>query len=326
MKASVSKMYGTPDVFKIEDVTKPVPKNNEVLVRVYTATVTGSDLMMRKGKPYVGRLYLGLSKPKTTILGFDFAGEIVEKGGNVTSFKVGDKVFGGTTALGCYAEYTCVNVDDVITTMPENINYQSAAPVSGSAITVMNFLKGLAKLKAGDKLLINGASGSLGTYAVQIAKYFGAEVTGVCSTTNMKMVEELGADFVIDYTSEDFTKNGKQYDIIFDTVGKITFSHCKNSLTENGIYLSSVISMPLLFQMMKTSLFGKKKVKSSSTGMLPAQERLDYFLELKEMLKTEQIKTVIDSSYPLSQMCDAHKYVEKGHKKGNVVIEINDND
>jgi len=326
MKASVSIMYGTPEVFKIENVTKPVPKHNEVLVRVYAATVTGSDIMMRIGKPYVGRLYLGLFKPKTTILGFDFAGEIVERGKGVTSFKVGDKVFGGTTALGCYAEYTCVNVDDVITTIPENINYQSAAPVSGSAITVMNFLKGLAKIKAGDKLLINGASGSLGTYAVQIAKYFGAEVTGVCSSTNMKMVKELGADFVIDYTSEDFTKNGKQYDIIFDTVGKITFSSCKNSLTEKGIYLSSVISIALLFQMMKTSLFGKKKVKFSSTGMLRAKERLNYFLELKEMLKAEKIKTVIDTSYPLSQMCDAHKYVEKGHKKGNVLIEIYQHD
>jgi NADPH:quinone reductase-like Zn-dependent oxidoreductase len=189
----------------------------------------------------------------------------------------------------------------------------------------MNFLKGLAKIKGGDKLLINGASGSLGTYAVQIAKYFGAEVTGVCSTTNLEMVKKLGADFVIDYTSEDFTKNGNQYDIIFDTVGKITFSSCKNSLTEKGIYLSSVISLPLLLQMMKTTLFGKKKVKSSSTGMLPAKERLDYFLELKEMLKTEMIETVIDTSYPLTQMCDAHKYVEKGHKKGNVVIEINQN-
>lgn len=322
MKASVSKMYGTPEVFKIEDVIKPVPKHNEVLVRVYAATVTGSDLMMRKGKPYVGRLYLGLSKPKTTILGFDFAGEIEEIGKNVTSFKVGDKVFGGTTALGCYAEYTCVNVDDVITTMPENISYQSAAPVSGSGITVMNFLKGLAKLKAGDKLLISGASGSLGTYAIQIAKYFGAEVTGVCSTTNMKMVKELGADFVIDYTSEDFTKNGKQYDIIFDTVGKITFSSCKKSLTEKGIFLSSVIGFPLLLQMIKTSLFGKKKVKSSSTGMLPAKVRLNYFLELKELLKAEKIKTVIDNSYPLSQMGDAHKYVEKGHKKGNIIINI----
>jgi NADPH:quinone reductase-like Zn-dependent oxidoreductase len=323
MKASVIKMYGKPEVFKIEDVTKPVPKHNEVLVRVYAATVTGSDIMMRIGKPYVGRLYLGINKPKTTILGFDFAGEIVETGKDVTSFNVGDKVFGGTTVLGCYAEYTCVNADDVLTTMPENVSYQSAAPVSGSAITVMNFLKGLAKIKAGDKVLINGASGSLGTYAVQIAKHFGTEVTGVCSTTNLRMVKDLGADFVIDYTNEDFTENGKQYDIIFDTVGKITFSSCKNLLTENGVFLSSVIGFPLLLQMIKTSLFGKKKVKSSSTGMLPAKERLNYLLELKELLKAGKIKTVIDRTYPLLHMTDAHSYVEKGHKKGNVVIEIN---
>jgi NADPH:quinone reductase-like Zn-dependent oxidoreductase len=320
MKASVSKMYGTPEVFKIEDVTKPVPKENEVLVRVHAATVTGSDIMMRIGKPYVGRLFLGLRKPKTTILGFDFAGEITEIGKDVTLFNVGDKVFGGTTTLGCYAEYTCVKEDDVITIMPENIDYQSAAPVSGSAITVMNFFNRLAKLKTGDKLLIIGASGSLGTYAVQIAKSMGAEVTGVCSTSNVKMVKELGADFVIDYTCEDFTKNGKQYDIIFDTVGKRTFSSCKNSLTEKGIYLSSVISMSLLFQMIQSSLFGKKKAKSSSTGMLSAKVRLNYLLEIKELLKTEKIKTVIDHSYPLSQMGDAHTYVEKGHKKGNIII------
>lgn len=323
MKASVSKMYGTPEVFKIEEIKMPVPKNNEVLVRVFAATVTASDIMMRIGKPYVGRLYLGIIKPKTTILGFDFSGEIVETGKDVTSFNVGDKVFGGTTALGCYAEYISVNADDVITTIPENINYQTAAPVCGSAITVMNFLKGLAKIKAGDKVLINGASGSLGTYAVQIAKYFGAEVTGVCSTINLKMVKDLGADFVIDYTNEDFTENGKKYDIIFDTVGKITFSSCENLLTENGIFLSSVMGFPLLLQMIKTSLFGKKKVKSSSTGMLPAKERLNYLLELRELLKTGKIKTVIDRTYPLFQMTDAHSYVEKGHKKGNVVIEIN---
>lgn len=322
MKASISKQYGTPDVFHIEEVTKPTPKENEVLVRIYAATVTGSDLMMRKGKPYVGRLYLGISKPKTTILGFDFAGEIVETGKNVTAFKVGDKVFGGTTTLGSYAEYTCVNVNDVITTMPDNISYEAAAPVSGSAITVMNFLKGLGKIKAGDKVLINGASGSLGTYAVQIAKQLGAEVTGVCSTSNVKMVQELGADFVIDYTKTDFTKNGKQYDIIFDTVGKTTFSACKNSLTTNGVYLSSVVSIPLLLKMMTTSFFGKKKAKTASTGMLPAKVRLSYFLELKEMLKATKIKTVIDHSYPLSQMAAAHEYVEKGHKKGNIIINV----
>ena len=296
MKASVSKKYGTPEVFKIDEVAKPTPKQNEVLVRNYAATVTGSDIMMRIGKPYVGRLYLGLTKPKTTILGFDFAGEIVETGKDVTIFKVGDKVFGGTTALGCYAEYTCVNMNDVITTMPENISYQEAAPASGSGITVMNFLKGLAKIKAGEKLLVNGASGSLGTYAVQIAKQFGAEVTGVCSTSNIKMVKELGADFVIDYTNTDFTKAGKQYDVIFDTVGKASFSECEKSLTQNGIYLSSVISLPLLWQIMKTSLFGTKKAKSSSTGMLPAKERTS--VQVYRLRKMSLIAVVRQKIFP----------------------------
>lgn len=322
MKASVSNRYGAPEVFRLEDVAKPSPKPNEVLVKIHATTVTGSDLMMRKGKPYVGRLYLGLRKPNVSILGFDFAGEVVHIGEQVTSLKVGDQVFGGTTALGCYAEYTCVNAEDVITTMPTNISYREAAPVSGSGITVMHFLKGLAQIKAGDKLLINGASGSLGTYAVQIAKHLGAEVTGVCSTTNIEMVKALGADFVIDYTRTDFTQHGKQYDVIFDTVGKITFAQCKKALTPNGRYLSSVISLPLLLQIIKTAWFGHQRALSASTGMLPAKERLKYFLELKELLQAGQIKTVIDRTYPLSQMADAHEYVEKGHKKGNVIIDV----
>lgn len=211
--------------------------------------------------------------------------------------------------------------------MPENITYEEAAPVSGSAITVLNFLQGKAKIKKNHKVLINGASGALGTYAVQFAKHIGAEVTGVCSTTNVKMVKSLGADSVIDYTKDDFTarrtaKNGVQYDIIFDTVGKRSFSQCKNSLTKNGVYLSAVIGLPFFMQMIWTSLFSSKKAKSSSTGMLPVKERLNYFIELKELLKTGKIKTVIDNYYPLSQIEEAHKYVEKGHKKGSIIITV----
>ena len=216
----------------------------------------------------------------------------------------------------------CVSENDVITTMPANISYQEAAPVSGSAITVLNFLKGLAKIQANHKVLINGASGALGTYAVQIAKHYGAVVTGVCSTGNVEMVKALGADTVIDYTKEDFTKNGEQYDIIFDTVGKRSFGECKNSLSQNGIYLSSVIDFSLLVHMIWTSIFGSKKAKSSSTGMLPVKERLAYFLEIKELLLLGKIKTVIDQHFPLSQLAAAHQYVEKGHKKGNLVITV----
>lgn len=322
MQAIEYAQYGAPEVLHLKEVTKPSPKPNEVLIRVYATTVTAADLMMRTGKPYIGRLYTGLKGPKRTILGFEFAGEVVEVGQAVTLFKTGDKVFGGTTTLGCYAEYVCVNEHDVLTTMPDNISYEEAAPVNGSAITVMNFLKGLGNIQKNQKVLINGASGGLGTYAVQLAKHFGAEVTGVCSTNNVALVKSLGADYVIDYTQEDFTKNGQQYDLIFDTVGKSSFSACKNSLTQTGVYLSAVLNFTLFLQMIWTSIFGSKKVKSSATGMLPVQERLNYFMELKELLKTAKIKTVIDVSYPLLQVAEAHQYVEKGHKKGSVVISV----
>lgn len=322
MKAAIYSEYGNANVLQMKDVSKPIPKPNEILIRVYASTVTSADIMMRKGKPVIGRLYLGLSRPKRAILGFEFAGEIVEKGNDVNQFAIGDKVFGGTTTLGCYAEYICVSANDVIATMPENITFQEAAPVSGSGITVLNFLQGKAKITKNHKVLINGASGGVGTYAVQIAKCFGANVTCVCSINNIDLVRSLGADSVIDYTKEDFTKNGQKYDIIFDTVSKRSYSECKNSLTENGMYLPTVLTFTLFLQMIWTGIVGGKKVKSSSTGLLPVKERLTYFLEIKELLKTGKIRTVIGSQYSLERIAEAHTYVEQGHKKGNVVITI----
>jgi NADPH:quinone reductase-like Zn-dependent oxidoreductase len=322
MKAVEYKMYGAPEVLTLQEIEKPSPKPHEVLIKVHATTVTSADIMMRKGEPVIGRLYLGLKKPKRTILGFEFAGEVMAIGQDVTLFKVGDKVFGGTTTLGCYAEYACVSEKDVITTMPDNVSYEEAAPVSGSAITVFDFLKGKANIQPNQKVLINGASGGVGTYAVQIAKSFGAEVTAVCSTSNVDMVKSLGADTVIDYTKEDFTKNGVLYDIIFDTVSKSSFSACKNALTPYGIYLPTIINPTIFFQMIWTSIIGGKKVKSSSTGLQPVKDRLSYFLEIKDLLKTGKIKTVTDKHYPLSQMAAAHAYVEKGHKKGNLVITV----
>lgn len=322
MKAIAYKMYGTSEVLTLQDIEKPSPKPHELLIKVYATTVTAADIMMRKGEPVIGRLYLGLKKPKRTILGFEFAGEIAEIGKDVTLFKIGDKVFGGTTTLGCYAEYTCVSEKDVIATMPDNINYEEAAPITGSAITVFNFLKGKANIQPNEKVLINGASGGVGTYAVQIAKYFGAEVTAVCSTSNVAMVKSLGADKVIDYTKEDFTKNGVQYDIIFDTVSKSSFSACKNALTPMGVYMPTVMDAAVFFQMIWTAMVSGKKVKSSSTGLLPVKVRLSYLMEIKELLKTGKIKTVTDMHYPLEQLAAAHAYVEKGHKKGNLVITV----
>jgi NADPH:quinone reductase-like Zn-dependent oxidoreductase len=323
MKAIEYKMYGTPEVVTLQDIEKPSPKPHEVLIKVHATTVTAADIMMRKGEPVIGRLYLGLNKPKRTVLGFEFAGEIVALGQNVSLFKVGDKVFGGTTTLGCYAEYTCVSEKDVLTTMPENITYEEAAPITGSAITVFDFLKGKANIQPNQKVLINGASGGVGTYAVQIAKHFGAEVTAVCSTSNVNMVKSLGADTVIDHTKEDFTKNGVQYDIIFDTVSKSSFSECKNALTPKGVYLPTVINPAIFFQMIWTSIVGGKKVKSSSTGLLPVKDRLSYLMDIKELLKTGELKTITDKYYHLAQMAAAHTYVEKGHKKGNLVIMVN---
>jgi len=320
MKASIYNQYGSANVLHLSDVAKPTPRENEVLINVHASTVTAADIMMREGKPAIGRLYLGLKRPKRPILGFEFAGEIVECGSGVTSFRVGDKVFGGTTTLGCYAEYVCVSADDVITHIPDTVSFEQAAPVSGSAVTVMNFLRGLAKINKTHSVLIYGASGGVGTFAVQIAKYFGAEVTGVCSAANVGMVRSLGADNVIDYTKEDFAKNGKRYDIIFDTVGKLTPAQCMNSLNDNGIYLSTVMSFALILRMIFTPFFGKKQAKSSSTGMLPANQRLSYLREIAEMMKTGAVITVIDRQYPLSAMQEAHEYVETGRKKGNLVI------
>lgn len=323
MKAIAYQTYGAPEVLTLQDIEKPSPKTHEILIKVHATTVTAADIMMRKGEPVIGRLYLGIKRPKRPILGFEFAGEVVALGEDVSLFKVGDKVFGGTTTLGCYAEYVCVSEKDVLTTVPENISYDEAAPISGSAITVLNFLKGKANIQPHQKVLINGASGGVGTYAVQIAKHFGAEVTAVCSTSNVDMVKSLGADKVIDYTKEDFTKNCVQYDIIFDTVSKSSFSECKNVLTPKGIYLPTVINATIFFQMIWTSIMGGKKVKSSSTGLLPVKDRLNYLLEIKELLKTGKIKTITDTHYPLEQLAAAHAYVEKGHKKGNLVITVN---
>ena len=322
MKAIVYEQYGPLGVLKLKEVKRPCPTANEVLVRVYATTATAADIMMRKGKPYLGRLYTGLRAPKRKVPGFEFSGQVVATGKDVALFKMGDKVFGGTTGLGCYAEYVCVNEQEVILKMPDNISYSQAAPVTGSAITVMNFLKGLGKIKAGNRVLINGASGALGTYAVQIAKHFGAEVTAVCSNSNLGLVKILGAHHAIDYTTTDFTKGGKQYDIIFDTVGKSSFGDCKNSLTKKGVYLSAVIDRRLFMQMLWTSVTRGKKAKSSATGMLPVKTRLKYLTEIKALLKTGKIQTIVDHHYPLCMAAQAHEYVESGHKTGNVVITI----
>jgi len=321
MKAIISTRYGGPEILQLQEVMKPVPKDHEVLVKIHAAAVTTAETMMRTGYPLIGRLFMGLTKPKNAISGTGYAGEIEAIGNNVQRLKKGDQVFGESlSTFGTYAEYVCIEEDGIITLKPDNISYEEAAVVGDGQVTSLNFLKNIAKIQPNQRVLINGASGSLGTAAVQLAKHFGAEVTGVCSTRNIALVEALGADQVIDYIKEDFTENEQTYDIIYDTVGKSSFSKCKHSLSSEGIYISPVLSMSLLFQMLKTSLIGRKKALFSATGMLPPATIKLFFQEIKELMGIGKIKSIIDKRYSLEQTAEAHRYIDKGHKRGNVVI------
>mgnify|MGYP003644778429 CR=1 FL=1 len=326
MKAAHCTKYGSPEVIQLTETEKPTPGAGEVLVKVHASSVTAADGMMRKGSPYFGRLFLGLTKPKNPTPGTGFAGVIEAVGHEVEALKVGDRIFGEVLfGLGSNAEYTCVPEMGVLAAMPEGMSFEEGAPVCDGALTSLNFLKELARIKPGQEVLINGASGSLGTAAVQIAKSFGAVVTGVCSTANLELVKSLGADKVIDYTHEDFTQTGKSYEVIYDTVGKSSFALSKRALTPAGVFVSPVLSLALLFQMIWTSKSGKKKARFSATGILPAPKLRELLQEVKDLIESGQVKTVIDRRYPLDEVADAHRYVDMGHKKGNVVLIAGEN-
>ncbi|WP_273565669.1 NAD(P)-dependent alcohol dehydrogenase [Maribacter halichondriae] len=320
MKAIVYTKYGGPEVLQLKEVEKPVPKDNEVLIKMKATTVTSGDVRMRKPDPQImARLVAGIFRPKKKILGVDIAGVIEEVGKDVSLFKKGDPIFGSVygSNTGTYAEYACVPEDRVLAIKPANVNFQEAAAIYFGGNTALYFLR-KGNIRSGQKVLIYGASGSLGTYAVQLAKYFGTEVTGVCSTANLEMVKFLGADKVVDYTREDFTKNGETYDVIFDTVGKSPFLGCVRSLKKKGVYLRSVhMSLkPLLLGLWTTLTSGKKVIGGV------AHEHKEDLIFLGELVAQNKLKPVIDRVYPLDQMAEAHRYVEKGHKKGNVVIAI----
>jgi len=323
MKAAVCTKYGSPEVLKIREIEKPVPKDNEVLVRVHATTVSAADYRVRSFDIppsfwLPARLMLGFRKPRKPVLGMELSGEIEIVGSNVKEFKKGDQVFAASLqSFGAYAEYICLPADGPIAIKPNNITYEEAAAIPIGARTALHYLKDYAKIKTRQKVLVYGASGSVGTYAVQLAKHFGAKVTGVCSATNMELVKSLGADRVIDYTVKGFAEVFETYDIIFITVDKLPFEISNKALADNGTYLNIGRPFPS-GKMIWTSLTTSKKVVVGKN----APETAEALLFLKELIEKNLLKPIIDRSYSLDQIVEAHRYVDQGHKIGNVVITI----
>ncbi|PKL79163.1 MAG: NAD(P)-dependent alcohol dehydrogenase [Ignavibacteriae bacterium HGW-Ignavibacteriae-4] len=321
MKAMIYTEYGTPDVFLKAEITKPVPKKNEVLVKIYATTVTTADVRLRslnvpRGFGLIIRLVQGLTKPRKPILGSDFAGVVESIGNQVNEFKVGDRVF-GSSKTGTYAEYTTIKEEGAITLIPENLSFEEVAALPFGALTSLTFLEEVSDKLKGQSILINGASGSLGTNAVQMAKNYGAVVTGICSGKNVELVKSLGADEVIDYTKEDYLKRGMKYDIIYDTLGIISPKESLSMLNEGGKHLMAVATVPQYYDMFKYNL--TKKVKIKAGVALFNKKNIESVAKLAEQIK---LKSVIDKIYPLEAISEAHRYVDLGHKVGNVVIKI----
>ncbi len=320
MKAIVCTKYGKPDVLQLQEVEKPVPRDNEVLIRIHAAAATTAGLIGRKGRPFFVRFFMGLTKPIKNILGQELSGEIEAVGKDVRLFSKGDLVFGMTgSSMGAHAEFKCMPEDGALAVKPENMTHEESAAVVEGGLTALHFLRNKANIKSKQRVLINGASGSVGTASIQVARYFGTEVTGVCSTANLELVKSLGANMVIDYTETDFTRNNQTYDIIFDTTGKEPFSRCKGSLKQEGVYLNSG-RLSTILSMLWTSKFSRKKAILAATYARPAKEIIKDLVFLKKMIEEKKIQSVIDRCYPLEETAEAHRYVETGRKKGNVVI------
>jgi NADPH:quinone reductase-like Zn-dependent oxidoreductase len=328
MKAIVYTEYGSPEVLHLAEVAKPTPKDNEVLIHVRATPVNFGDLLARNFKSITprkfnmplffwlpARLAFGFSKPKKHILGSEFAGEVEAVGTSVTRFKPGDQVFGYRgQSMGAYAEYVCMPENGALAIKPANMSYTEAAAVPYGAIMASSLLR-KGNIQRGHKVLVNGASGGIGSAAVQLAKHLGAEVTGVCGTPRVGFVKALGTDKVIDYTREDFTRNGETYDLILDVLGKSSFSRCKNSLKPNGIYLLASFKTKHLFQMLWTKFVGSRKVICAMVS-----EKAEDLEFVKGLIEAGKYKAIIDKSYPQEQAAEAHRYIEAGQKTGSVII------
>lgn len=320
MKAIVATRYGPPEVLEVRDVGKPAPKDDEVLIKIHASAVVATDPGFRKGD-LVSRLFTGMTKPKHAIPGDVLAGETEVVGKDVTKFKKGDRVYAACAATqGGQAEYICLPQDGPLAIMPANMSFEQAVGVPDGALGALNFLRDAGKIQRGQKVLINGASGSVGSYAVQLAKYFGTHVTAVCSTGNVELVKSLGADTVIDYTKHDFTLRGETYDLIFDAVGKSSFSRCKNLLNATGTYVTSVPAPDFLIQLLWTRNSQGKKARFVAPGLRSSAQKAQDLALLTELIEAGNLKSAIDRCYPMEQIREAHRYVETGHKKGNVVI------
>ena len=326
MKAFVYTKYGPPDVLHLKEVAKPTPKDNEVLIKTHATTVTSGDWRVRSldvpvGFGLISRLFFGVSRPRQPILGTELAGKIESVGKDVSKFKVGDQVFAFSGAgMGCHAEYKCMPEDGAVVLKPANLTYEEAAAISFGGTTALDFFR-RGKLQSGERVLINGASGGVGTAAVQLAKHFCADVTGVCSTANVELVRSLGATHVIDYTKEDFTQNGETYDVVVDTVGTAPFSRSKDSLKEGGRLLMVLGGLPDMLQIPWVLMTSSKRIIAG-----PATGRAEDLRFLAELAQAGEFRPVIDRRYPFEQIAEAHRYVDTGRKKGNVVITLEHDD
>ena len=317
MKAILYKRFGPPEVLQLCEVDKPQPRDNELLIRIHATTVAAEDPGMRSS-PGIN----GIFRPNRKILGWYLSGVVESTGGKVKKFKAGDAVFGSSgLSQGTYAEYKCLPEHAALALKPVNMNHQEAAAVPNGALTALPFLRDKGQITHGQKVLVNGASGAVGTAAVQLARYFGAEVTGVCSQANLDLVRSLGAAHVIDYGNEDFTQASVSYDIIFDAVGKSSFSACKKILAPNGVYLTTVPKLSIFLRQLLPKMKGKQ-AKFAATGLYKPDKKAADLNFMKEIIEAGHYKAVIDRLYPLEQIVEAHRYVEKGHKKGNVVITL----